>query len=74
LQPERATKRTGTIYTVKTYTGNDVHATTICLCDLKTRANLDARIYGTNKKDVDENDEDTDVDSQHDRGAAGEET
>lgn len=31
---------------------------------------LDARIYGTDKKDVGEYDEDTDVNSQHDRGAA----
>lgn len=32
---------------------------------------LDAGIYGTNEEDVSEDDEDTDVDSQHDRGAAG---
>ena len=31
---------------------------------------LDARIYGTDEKDVGEDDEDTDVDSQHYRGAA----
>lgn len=31
---------------------------------------LDARVYGTDEKDVGEYDEDTDVDSQHDRGAA----
>lgn len=30
---------------------------------------LDARIYGTDEEDVGEYDEDTDVDSQHDRGA-----
>lgn len=30
---------------------------------------LDAWIYGTDEKDVGEDDEDTDVDSQHDRGA-----
>lgn len=32
---------------------------------------LDAGIYGTNEQDVSKDDEDTDVDSQHDRGAAG---
>lgn len=32
---------------------------------------LDAGIYGTNEEDVSKDDEDTDVDSQHDRGAAG---
>lgn len=32
---------------------------------------LDARVYGTDEEDVGEYDEDTDVDSQHDRGAAG---
>ena len=31
---------------------------------------LDARIYGTDEEDVGEDDEDTDVDSQHDWGAA----
>lgn len=31
---------------------------------------LDARVYGTDEKDVGKYDEDTDVDSQHDRGAA----
>lgn len=31
---------------------------------------LDAWIYGTDEKDVGKYDEDTDVDSQHDRGAA----
>lgn len=31
---------------------------------------LDARIYGTDEKDVGKYDEDTDVNSQHDRGAA----
>lgn len=31
---------------------------------------LDAGVYGTDEKDVGEYDEDTDVDSQHDRGAA----
>ncbi len=36
----------------------------ICVCY------LDARIYGTDEKDVGEDDEDTNVDSQHDRGAA----
>lgn len=35
---------------------------------------LDARVYGTDEEDVGEYDEDTDVDSQHDRGAAGENT
>lgn len=34
------------------------------------RVYLDARIYGTDEEDVGEYDEDTDVDSQHDRGAA----
>lgn len=32
---------------------------------------LDAGIYGTDEEDVGKDDEDTDVDSQHDRGAAG---
>lgn len=32
---------------------------------------LDAGVYGTNEEDVRKDDEDTDVDSQHDRGAAG---
>ena len=32
---------------------------------------LDAGVYGTDEKDVGENEEDTDVDSQHDWGAAG---
>lgn len=31
---------------------------------------LDARIYGTDEEDVGKDDEDTDVDSQHYRGAA----
>lgn len=31
---------------------------------------LDAGIYGTDEEDVGKDDEDTDVDSQHDRGAA----
>lgn len=35
---------------------------------------LDAWIYGTDEKDVGEYDEDTDVDSQHDWGAAREDT
>lgn len=35
------------------------------------RVYLDAGIYGTNEEDVSKDDEDTDVDSQHDRGAAG---
>lgn len=33
---------------------------------------LDARIYGTDEKDVGKYDEDADVNSQHDRGAVRE--
>lgn len=32
---------------------------------------LDAGIYGTDEEDVGKDDEDTDVDPEHDRGAAG---
>lgn len=43
------------------------------LVTLLPRVYLDAGIYGTDEEDVGKDDEDTDVDPQHDRGAAGDE-